>query len=871
MLIGMGGGAASSMDTGTNTEDLDFNSVQRGNAEIQRRAQEVIDRCWELGDANPILSIHDVGAGGLSNALPELAHGADRGAVIDLRAPPNEEPGMTPREVWCNEAQERYVLAIGPELLAEFDRICARERCPYAVVGRATDDGRLRVEDPHFGNRPVDMSLAALLGKPPKMVRDVKRKARRVAPLSLEGIELKEACYRVLRAPTVASKSFLVSIGDRTVGGLCARDPCVGPWQVPVADCAATTLGFETCAGEAYAMGERTPLAIIDAPASGRMAVGEALTNLAAAPVDALSRVKLSANWMAAAGHPGEDAALFDTVQAVAMALCPKLGVAIPVGKDSLSMRTAWTEGESRREVVSPVSLIVSAFAPCEDVRRVLTPQLRTDCGATELLLIDLGRGRNRLGGSILAQCFGRFGSVAPDLDDADEFGRFFSAVQVLNRDGLLLAYHDRSDGGLFACLCEMAFAGRVGITVNLDMVAYDAQAHDVEGNERRPALMAGRDLERVLGGLFAEELGAVLQVRAGDRAPVLARLREAGLQAHLIGAPNAHDEIRVVRNARPVFAEPRVELQRAWSEVSHRIQALRDNPDCAREEHERIGDADDPGLHAELSFDPAENVSAPFIGRGARPAVAILREQGVNGQVEMAACFDRAGFEARDVHMTDIIEGRVSLAGFKGFAAGGGFSYGDVLGAGAGWAKSVLFNARARGEFEAFFARPDSFALGACNGCQMMSHLRDLIPGASDWPRFVRNRSEQFEGRLVMVEIPEGPSIFFAGMAGSRMPVATAHGEGQARFVDDAAQARALVAMRYVDNRGRPTESYPLNPSGSPAGITGVTTPDGRFTIVMPHPERVFRSVQLSWHPHPWGEDSPWMRMFRNARRWVG
>ncbi len=871
MLIGMGGGAASSMDTGSNTEDLDYDSVQRGNAEIQRRAQEVIDRCWQLGEGNPILSIHDVGAGGLSNALPELAHGAGRGALIDLRAVPSEEPGMAPREIWSNEAQERYVLAIAPESLDRFDAICARERCPYAVVGHATEDGRLRVEDPHFRDAPVDMSLAALLGKPPRMMRDVKRLRRHLRPLSLEGITLKEACHRVLRSPTVANKGFLISIGDRTVGGLCARDPYVGPWQVPVADCAATLLGYETNAGEAYAMGERTPLALIDAPASGRMAVGEALTNLAAAPVRGLDRVKLSANWMAAAGYPGEDAALYDTVRAVAMELCPALGVAIPVGKDSLSMRTAWKEGEAEREVVSPVSLIVSAFAGCEDVRGVLTPQLRSDAGDTELVLIDLGRGRNRLGGSILAQCFGRFGDVAPDLDDAAGFARFFAAVQALNRDGLLLAYHDRSDGGLFAAVCEMAFAGHVGVTLNLDLIAYDPRAHDVEGNERRPELMVGRDLDRVLAGLFAEELGAVVQIRATERAKVLARLRDAGLQASLIGAPNAKDEIRFVRNAKPIFAEPRVGLQRAWSELSFRMQSLLDHPDCAREEFERIADKNDPGLGALLAFDPAEAIAAPYISRGARPKIAILREQGVNGQVEMAACFDRAGFEVHDVHMTDIIEGRVSLAGFKGFAAGGGFSYGDVLGAGAGWAKSILFNARARAEFEAFFARRDSFALGACNGCQMMSQLRELIPGAAGWPRFARNRSEQFEARLVMVEIPESPSLFFAGMAGSRMPIATAHGEGRALFDSDEARAQALVAMRYVDNAGEPAGTYPLNPSGSPDGITGLTTADGRFTIVMPHPERVFRTVQLSWHPAGWGEDSPWMRMFRNARQWVG
>jgi len=870
MLIGMGGGAASSMDAGANVADLDFDSVQRGNAEIERRAQEVLDRCWALGEANPILSLHDVGAGGLSNALPELAHGAGRGATVDLRAAPNEEPGMTPREVWCNEAQERYVLAIAPDRLGDFERIARRERCPFAVLGTATPDGHLTVSDPHFGNTPVDVDLGVILGKPPRMLREVRRVAHAPAPLDLSAIELKEACLRVLRAPAVAGKTFLISIGDRTVGGLCARDQMVGPWQVPVADCAATLADFSGFAGEAFAMGERAPLAVIDPAASGRMAVGEAITNLAAAPVPDLARVKLSANWMAAAGFPGEDAALFDTVRAVALELCPALGVSIPVGKDSLSMRTTWQENGATREVVAPLSLVCSAFAPCEDARRVLTPQLAADRGATELVLIDLGRGKNRLGGSQLAQVHGQIGDRAPDLDDPAALKAFFAAVQSLNRDGLVLAYHDRSDGGLFAAICEMAFAGRCGVTINLDLLGYDPLAHDVDGNERRPELMRGRDLERVLAGLFSEELGAVVQVRADDRPQVTARLAEAGLHALVIGAPNARDEVRMVRNAKPVFAEPRASLQRAWSETSFRMQQLRDDPDCAREEFDRILDAADPGLSASLAFDPDEDVAAPLVARGERPRIAILREQGVNGQSEMAAAFDRAGFAAIDVHMTDLLTGRVSLGAFKGFAACGGFSYGDVLGAGEGWAKSILFNGRARDEFAAFFARGDTFALGVCNGCQMMAALRELIPGAGDWPPFLRNRSEQFEARFVMAEVVASPSIFFAGMAGSRMPIATAHGEGRAGFASEAARARALVCLRYVDNRGQPTETYPLNPNGSPGGITGLTTADGRFTIVMPHPERVFRSVQCSWHPDGWGEASPWLRLFRNARVWV-
>jgi len=869
MLIGMGGGAASSMDTGANPENLDFDSVQRGNAEMQRRAQEVIDRCWQRGGDNPVLSIHDVGAGGLSNALPELVHIAGRGARIDLRAVPNEEPGMTPRELWCNEAQERFVLAVAAERIGEFRAIAERERCPFAVVGVATDDARLVVEDPQFRNQPVDMDLSVLLGKPPRMTREVGRRRPHPAPLALQDVELKEACYRVLRHPTVARKTFLVSIGDRTVGGLCARDPFVGPWQTPVADCAVTSMGFKEHSGEAFAMGERSPLAIINPEASGRMAVGEALTNLAAAPVGGLNRVKLSANWMAAAGHGAEDAALFDTVRAVALDLCPALGISIPVGKDSLSMRTAWEEDGKAREVIAPLSLIVSAFAPCGDIRRTLTPQLRTDSGETELVLLDLGRGRNRLGGSILAQVFGQCGDQAPDLQEPKLLADFFTAIQALIREGLILAYHDRSDGGLFATVCEMAFAAHVGVTVNLDMLAYDEAAHDVDGNERRPELMAGRDFERVLAALFAEELGAVIQVRTADRGKVFERL--AGLPAQVIGNPNPRDELRLVRNAKPVFAASRVELERAWSEASFRMQQLRDNPDCAREEFDRILDRDDPGLSAVLTFDPTDDVASPFTARGARPRVAILREQGVNGHVEMAAAFDRAGFDAHDVHMSDIVAGRVSLGEFKGFAAGGGFSYGDVLGAGAGWAKGILFSARARDEFGAFFSRRDTFALGACNGCQMMSQLRELIPGAEHWPQFARNRSEQFEARFAMVEIMPSPSLFFAGMAGSRMAIATAHGEGRALFDSAEARSKAIVALRFVDHRGAATEIYPLNPNGSPGGITGLTTPDGRFTLLMPHPERVFRTVQQSWHPEGWGEDSPWMRMFRNARKWVG
>ncbi|HEV2430457.1 MAG TPA: phosphoribosylformylglycinamidine synthase, partial [Burkholderiales bacterium] len=858
LAIGMGGGAASSMGAGANTEDLDFDSVQRDNAEMQRRAQEVIDRCWQLGDANPILSIHDVGAGGLSNALPELVHAAGRGARVELRAIPSEDSGMSPREIWCNEAQERYVLAVSPENLPLFRAICERERSPFSVLGVATDDGRLCVEDTLLKNTPVDVELAMILGKPPKMVRDVQRIAHECRALSLDDITLAAATSRVLYHPAVAAKTFLVSIGDRTVGGLCARDPFVGPWQVPVADCAVTLLDYDGYAGEAFAIGERTPLALIDAPASGRMAVGEALTNLAGAFPE-LSKVKLSANWMAAAGSPGEDAALYDTVKAVALELCPALGISIPVGKDSLSMRTAWDD----KEMVAPLSLAVSAFGPVDDARAALTPQLRTDAGDTELVLVDLGRGKNRLGGSILAQVFSQMGDDCPDLDDPALLTGLFSFMR--QHAGLVLAYHDRSDGGLFATVCEMAFAGHCGVTVSLDAIAFEPDVDDVDAFKRdAEEQLAGRAKDLALRALFSEELGAVLQIRAADRARLMAGLGAFGLgeHAHVIGGLNARDEIRVTRNNRSVFVTKRDHAQRAWSETSWRMQTLRDNPACAREEYDRIIERDDPGLSISLTLKP----STPFVATGARPRIAILREQGVNGQVEMAAAFDRAGFESVDVHMTDLIAGRVSLEGFKGFAAGGGFSYGDVLGGGQGWAKTILFNARARGEFERFFARRDTFALGACNGCQMMGALREIIPGARGWPLFVRNRSEQFEARLVMVEIVDSPSILLAGMAGSRIPIATAHGEGRPN-VDNP----SIVCMRYVNNRGEPTDVYPYNPSGAPGGITGLTTPDGRFTIVMPHPERVFRNVQMSWSPPGSGEDSPWMQIFRNARRWVG
>ncbi|MFO1422123.1 MAG: phosphoribosylformylglycinamidine synthase [Candidatus Competibacteraceae bacterium] len=897
MLIGLGGGAASSMAAGSSHEELDFASVQRGNPEIQRRAQEVIDRCVALGEGNPILSIHDVGAGGLSNAVPEIVHGAHRGGCFDLRAVPNDDPGMTPMQIWCNEAQERYVLAIAAEGLEVFKTLCERERCPYAVIGGVASEEQLVLSDRQFANRPVDLPMNVLFGKPPKMLRDVMRVsvrplpptpsrdgegesnvnslARTPSPLAGEGwggrVSLADAVARVLRFPAVADKSFLITIGDRTVTGLVCRDQMVGPWQVAVSDVAVTTTSFDTYTGEAMAMGERTSLAVLNAPASGRMAVGEAITNIAAAWIEKLGDVKLSANWMAAAGHPGEDARLFDTVKAVGMELCPALGIAIPVGKDSLSMKTVWEEGGKHKSVVAPLSLIVSAFAPVQDARRTLTPQLRTDRGDTDLILIDLGRGRNRLGGSVLAQVYSRWSNPAldeyspdvskvllgevPDVDAPDDLKAFFAVIQELNLAGRLLAYHDRSDGGLLATLAEMMFAGGCGVTVLLDDL----------------------DDEGPLVALFAEELGAVLQVRALDRPTVLARLAAVGLGecSHVIGAPNGEDRLVLRHAGETVFAASRADLRRLWSETSYRMQALRDHPDCAREAFDAACDPTDPGLNVRLTFDPAEDIAAPFLATAARPRVAILREQGVNGQVEMAAAFDRAGFAAVDVHMSDIIAGRISLADFHGVAACGGFSYGDVLGAGEGWAKSILFNPRARDEFAAFFARPDSFGLGVCNGCQMLSNLHELIAGTELWPRFVRNRVEQFEARLSLVEVLPSPSLFLRGMEGSRLPIAVAHGEGRAEFRDesgsDAALAAGLVTLRFVDHAGRPAETYPANPNGSPGGITGLCSRDGRFTILMPHPERVFRTVQYSWRPDGWGEDGPWLRLFRNARRWLG
>jgi phosphoribosylformylglycinamidine synthase len=848
MLIGLGGGAASSMDTGSNAENLDFDSVQRGNPEMQRRAQEVIDRCWQLGSNNPILSIHDVGAGGMSNALPELVHGGGRGARFELRKIPLDETGMSPKQIWCNESQERYVLAIAPDRLEQFRAFCERERCPFAVVGEATQKDQLIVHDAGFDNDPVDMPLSVLLGKPPKMTRNVARETSRLTSCDIGKMELRDAVERVLRLPSVSNKNFLISIGDRTVGGMTARDQMVGRWQVPVADVAVTLMGFNTNRAEAFAIGERTPLALVNARASGRMAVGEAITNIAAARIDKIGDIKLSANWMAAAGHRGEDAALFDTVHAVAMELCPQLGISIPVGKDSMSMKTVWKDGDEDKSVTAPLSLIVTAFAPCSDARDTATSQLGAYLDTT-LLLFDLGQGKNRMGGSALAQVYKQVGDVAPDVDVAQVLKSFFEFVQRLNVEGKLFSYHDRSDGGLFVTLCEMAFATHVGLTINLD------EAHG--------------DPLRVL---FNEELGAVIQVRNRDVQHVQGLAHDAGLKnVHRIATLNETGTIEIFRNGEKLFSENGVKLQRIWSETSYQMQKLRDNPTCAQQEFDRLLDVGDPGLHVKLTYDQNEKTSA-FLLRS-RPSIAILREQGVNGQVEMAAAFDRAGFATVDVHMSDIISGRVKLADFKGVAACGGFSYGDVLGAGEGWAKSILFNSRARDEFAAFFQRSDTFALGVCNGCQMMSNLHEIIPGSENWAHYSRNQSEQFEARFVMVEVQDSPSIFFSGMAGSRMPIVVSHGEGYAEFGDDKRlnAAQPLVTLRYVDHRGSATETYPLNPNGSPQGITGQTTPDGRFSIMMPHPERVFRAVQNSWYPSDWQENGAWLRMFQNARKWVG
>ncbi|MDU5191323.1 MAG: phosphoribosylformylglycinamidine synthase, partial [Mixta calida] len=853
MNIGLGGGAASSMTSGQSDADLDFASVQRDNPEMERRCQEVIDRCWQLGEQNPILFIHDVGAGGLSNAMPELVSDGGRGGRFNLRDILNDEPGMSPLEVWCNESQERYVLAVAPDKLALFDQLCQRERAPYAVIGEATEEQHLTLSDSHFDNQPIDMPLDVLLGKTPKMTRDVRRQQAQNEALARDGMTLEEAVKRVLHLPTVAEKTFLITIGDRSVTGMVARDQMVGPWQVPVANCAVTTASLDSYHGEAFSMGERAPVALLDFAASARLAVGEALTNLAATDIGALKRVKLSANWMAAAGHPGEDAGLYEAVKAVGEELCPALGLTIPVGKDSMSMKTRWQQGDEQREITAPLSLVITAFARVEDVRRTVTPQLRAEQD-NALLLIDLGKGHNALGATALAQVFRQLGDKPADVRDVQQLAGFFNAMQALVSAGKLLAYHDRSDGGLLVTLAEMAFAGHCGIDADIAALGEDT-----------------------LAALFNEELGAVIQVAAQDRAAVEALLGAHGLSdcVHYLGKALPGDRFTLRSGDKAIYSESRTTLRVWWAETTWQMQRLRDNPICADQEHAAKKEDSDPGLNVHLTFQPQEDIAAPFIATGARPKVAVLREQGVNSHVEMAAAFHRAGFDAVDVHMSDLLAGRIGLEEMQALVACGGFSYGDVLGAGEGWAKSILFNSRVRDQFETFFHRPQTLALGVCNGCQMMSNLRELIPGSDLWPRFVRNQSERFEARFSLVEVAASPSLLLEGMAGSRMPIAVSHGEGFVEVRDGAhlaaLEAKGIVALRYVDNHGKVTENYPANPNGSPNGITAVTSENGRVTIMMPHPERVFRTVSNSWHPAEWGEDGPWMRIFRNARKQLG
>ncbi|MEJ4045219.1 phosphoribosylformylglycinamidine synthase [Erwinia sp. SLM-02] len=852
MNIGLGGGAASSMASGQSDADLDFASVQRDNPEMERRCQEVIDRCWQMGEANPILFIHDVGAGGLSNAMPELVSDGERGGRFNLRDILNDEPGMSPLEVWCNESQERYVLAVAPESVALFDELCKRERAPYAVIGEATEEMHLSLADTHFDNTPIDLPLDVLLGKTPKMTRDVATLKAKGDALVRDNISIADAVNRVLHLPTVAEKTFLVTIGDRSVTGMVARDQMVGPWQIPVANSAITTASLDSYYGEAMALGERAPVALLDFAASGRLAVGEALTNIAATQIGPLTRIKLSANWMAAAGHPGEDAGLYEAVKAVGEELCPALGITIPVGKDSMSMKTRWQEGSEQREMTSPLSLVITAFARVEDVRKTATPQLQTV--DNRLLLIDLGNGVNALGATALSQVYRQLGDKPADVRDAKQLAGFWNAIQTLVADDKLLAYHDRSDGGLLVTLAEMAFTGHCGVEADIAALGSDS-----------------------LAALFNEELGAVIQVAAADCAAVEQVFAANGLAecVHVLGRAVEGDRFVITSGDSAVYSESRTTLRTWWAETTWQMQRLRDNPACADQEHEAKKDNSDPGLNVKLTFKPEEDIAAPFIATGARPKVAVLREQGVNSHVEMAAAFHRAGFDAVDVHMSDLLAGRRGLTDVQALVACGGFSYGDVLGAGEGWAKSILFNSRVRDEFETFFHRPQTLALGVCNGCQMMSNLRELIPGSEEWPRFVRNQSERFEARFSLVEVAASPSLLLDGMVGSRMPIAVSHGEGFVEVRSDAHLAqleqKGLVALRFVDNFGNVTQQYPANPNGSPNGITAVTNESGRVTIMMPHPERVFRTVSNSWHPEEWGEDSPWMRIFRNARKQLG
>ncbi|MDP7593646.1 MAG: phosphoribosylformylglycinamidine synthase [Litorilituus sp.] len=863
MNIGLGGGAASSMASGQSAENLDFASVQRENPEMERRCQEVIDKCWQLGDENPILFIHDVGAGGLSNAFPELVSDGGRGGVFELRHVPNDERSMAPHEIWCNESQERYVLAVSDEQLAQFTDICLRERAPFAVVGRATEEEHLTVTDEHYKdddtlNTPIDLPLDVLLGKTPKIIKNVQSATAKGDELSLSDITLAQAADRLLNLPTIAEKTFLITIGDRSVTGMVSRDQMVGPWQVPVADCGVTASALDSYHGEAMSLGERTPVALLNYGASARLAVAESLMNIAGTNIGDLNRIKLSANWMSPAGHGGEDAGLYQAVKAIGEELCPTLGLTIPVGKDSMSMKTQWQENGKDKSVTSPLSLIITAFGAVEDIRKTVTPQLCTDTNDTRIIGIDLSRGKNRLGGSCLAQVYKQLGNETPDVDSPETLKGFFNAIQALVANEKLIAYHDISDGGLFTTVCEMAFAGHTGIDVDISKLAGDN-----------------------VSVLFNEELGAVIQIRESDIDTVYSIFAEHGVLDCCtdIGRINHDDTIRFIRDDKVVLENSRTYYRTTWAQTTYKMQSLRDNPDCAQQEHDVKFDTEDPGLQAELTFDINEDIVADLIVKDAQkntnPRIAILREQGVNSHVEMAAAFDRAGFVAIDVHMSDILSGRANLADFNGLVACGGFSYGDVLGAGEGWAKSILFNAKARAMFKTFFEREDTFSLGVCNGCQMLSNLKEIIPGSEHWPRFVQNKSERFEARFSLVEIQQSPSVLFKGMAGSMMPIAVSHGEGRTEFSSDdaigAANNSGTVSMRYVNNYGDVTETYPANPNGSPDGITALTTTDGRVTIMMPHPERVFRTVANSWHPDSWGEDSPWVRMFRNARSFIG
>ena len=871
MNIGLGGGAASSMASGQSAESLDFASVQRENPEMERRCQEVIDKCWQLGEENPIAFIHDVGAGGLSNAFPELVADGGRGGVFELRKVPNDERSMAPHEIWCNESQERYVIAVSDKNLATFEQICARERAPYAVVGRATEEEHLTVTDSHFNdneklNTPIDLPLDVLLGKTPKIYKDVKTATAEGDSLDLSTVTLSDAADRILSLPTVAEKTFLITIGDRSVTGMVNRDQMVGPWQVPVADCGVTASALDSYHGEAMSLGERTPIALLNFGASARLAVAESLMNIAGTDIGDLNRIKLSANWMSPAGHPGEDAGLYEAVKAIGEELCPALGLTIPVGKDSMSMKTKWQDNGEDKSVTSPMSLIITAFGAVEDIRKTVTPELRTDKGNTRLVAIDLSKGKKRLGGSCLAQVYKQLGNETPDVDSAEILKGFFNAMQALVRAEKVIAYHDISDGGLFTAVTEMAFAGHTGVDIDISKLVSVNEANGASDD---------------LAILFNEELGGVIQIRENDVDAIHAILAEYGILdcCTYIGRLNNEDTIRFTRDNEIVLENSRTYYRTTWAQTTYQMQSMRDNPACAQEEHDVKFDTEDPGLQADLSFDVNEDIIADLIVKdaknGTNPRIAILREQGVNSHVEMAAAFDRAGFVAIDVHMSDILAGRTDLADFNGLVACGGFSYGDVLGAGEGWAKSILFNPNAKAMFKTFFEREDTFSLGVCNGCQMMSNLKEIIPGSDAWPRFVQNKSERFEARFSLVEIQESPSVLFAGMAGSVMPIAVSHGEGRTEFngdeAIDAANNSGTVSMRYVNNYGDVTETYPANPNGSVDGITSLTTTDGRVTIMMPHPERVFRTVANSWHPDSWGEDSPWVRMFRNARAFIG